>query len=77
MVQHPWRDFNPDIRPWQKPVSVIVYDSEFNFMCEKILEKEYYLSYDAFIISKDGLLLRKKIDNEDELVFTVFNIVKK
>jgi hypothetical protein len=77
MVQHPWIDFNPDIRPWQKPVSVVVYDAEFNFMCEKLLEKEYNLSCNRFIVSKDGLLLYKKLDNDDKLVFTVFNIVKK
>jgi hypothetical protein len=78
IVEHPWKDYhaNVDINSWLKPISVIIYDSDFNFLGEKLLDMDYHLAYMNFILTEDGLYLYKKTDNEDELVYTQFVLKK-
>lgn len=76
IVEHPWINYNPDERPWKKPISVIVFDSNFHFIGETLLSKDYNLSADNFMITSEGLLLRKETDNEDEMKYTIFKLEK-
>jgi hypothetical protein len=79
IVEHPWKDYhaNVNIMDWLKPVSIIIYDSDFNFLGEKMLDMDYHLAYMNFILAEDGLYLYKKTDNEDEIVYTQFVLTQK
>jgi hypothetical protein len=76
IVEHPWENYNNniDIRSWLKPISIILLDSEFNVLGEKLLSMEYHLSYMSFFITEEGLYLNKDTGNEDELVYSLFKI---
>jgi hypothetical protein len=76
IVEHPWENYNDniDIRAWLKPISIIILDSEFNVLGERLLSMEYRLSYMNFFITEAGLYLNKDTGNEDELVYSLFKI---
>jgi hypothetical protein len=76
IVEHPWENYNNniDIRAWLKPISIIILDSEFNVLGERLLSMEYHLSYMNFFITEAGLYLNKDTGNEDELVYSLFKI---
>lgn len=46
-------------------------------MQETKLAEEYNLSANNFIITKEGLLIRKETNNEDEIKYTVFKLKEK
>lgn len=77
IIEHPWINYNPNERPWKKPLSIIIYDSNFQFLGETKLAEEYNLSANNFIITKEGLLIRKETNNEDEIKYTVFKLKEK
>ena len=59
------------------PLSIIIYDSNFQFLGETKLAEEYNLSANNFIITKEGLLIRKETNNEDEIKDFVFKLKEK
>lgn len=54
-----------------KPLGVIVLDSTFSYKKEYLLPEMKYLTDNAFV-SRDGLNIQIKTDNEDEMVFALF-----
>jgi hypothetical protein len=76
IVEHPWKNYNSNmnIRDWLKPLSIIILDSDFNVVGEKILDMEYHLSYYNYFITEEGLFLNKKNDDEDKLTYSLFVI---
>ena len=78
IVEHPWKNYNNkiDTKDWLKSISIIILDSEFNVMGEKLLGMEYRFAYFNFFITKEGLFLNKETDNDDEMVYSLLTIKK-
>ena len=76
ILEHPWENFNPNERPWKKPISIAVFNSDFKYLGEKLLSEEYNLSADNIFVSKEGLFIRKETDCEDELIYSIFRLNK-
>ena len=76
ILEHPWENFNPNERPWKKPISIAVFNSDFKYLGEKLLSEEYNLSVDNIFVSKEGLFIRKETDCEDELIYSIFRLNK-
>ena len=75
-VKHPW--INPQIKrkPWEKPLSIIIFDKNMNRIGESLVDFKYRLSLIAFLLTEEGLLLREHNDNEDEIKFGIFKLKK-
>lgn len=75
-VKHPW--INPQIKrkPWEKPLSIIIFDKNMNRIGETLVDFKYRLSSNAFLVTEEGLLLREHNDNEDEIKFGIFKLKK-
>ncbi|MDR2773493.1 MAG: DUF4221 domain-containing protein [Tannerella sp.] len=78
MVEHPWKDYHQgmDWMPWLKQISIVILDGDLNFIGETVLDMEYRLSSSQFMVTADGLLLHKRTDDEDELIFDLFTLTK-
>jgi hypothetical protein len=78
MVEHPWKEYHPgmDYMPWLKQLSIVILDGDFNFLGETLLDMEYRFSNSQFMVTEDGLLLHKRTDGEDELIFDLFTLTK-
>jgi hypothetical protein len=76
MIEWPWKDFDMNKRPWEKPVSIVILDDKFNVLGETKLPKSNWLSIFFSLVTPDGLLLKEESDNEDELRLTIFKLTK-
>lgn len=62
-----------DKQPWTIP-SVIIIDDKFKKIGEIEIHKVYSLT--TIIIAKEGLYLRKYVEDEDKMVFSLFKPIK-
>lgn len=75
-AQHPWINYDRKIKPWKKPLSIVIFDADLNRIGEVLLNPKYSLSHKQFLITEDGLLLQEYNDNEDEIRFGIFKLEK-
>lgn len=57
--------------PPLKPISLVVFDKNFNYLGERLLEKNKYWPKTAFV-SKDGLNIQQRTSNDATVDFSLF-----
>ncbi len=65
--------YNSGKKPQSKQLSISVFDSKFRYLGEKLLEKNKYEMFSAFV-SHDGFFIQNKIGKDDILRFTRFSV---
>lgn len=61
-------------RGTQKPLLLVVFDDTFHYLGEGLVPDSESLITTNMFVTKEGLAIQKRSDNEDELIFNVYSV---